>query len=209
VHAVVVAVVNVSEFRGGVDGVVHARTLLPLTCEYLLYNSSSVGRERLLYSVAQYARYELTAQRLLNRRFSRYRRPDAGIPPDMRLCNVGCGWPLCIVIGDTPVAKGTLVVVPIWHLHHDGRSFPDPESFCPERFLPGGAPIPRSAFIPFGAGPHFCLGQHFATIELTLIAAEIIQQYDLLLEEGFTLPEPVVDLALKPRTPLRVRFTRR
>jgi cytochrome P450 len=114
-----------------------------------------------------------------------------------------------IVIGDTPVAKGTLVVIPVWHLHHDASSFPDPERFCPERFLAGAAPIPRSAFMPFGAGPHFCLGQHFATIELALIAAEIIQQYDLLLEEGFTLPDPVVDLALKPRTPLRVRFTRR
>ena len=114
-----------------------------------------------------------------------------------------------VVIGNTPVAKGTLVVVPIWHLHHDGRWFPDPERFYPERFLPGGTPIPRSAFIPFGTGPHFCLGQHFATIELALIAAEIIQQYDLLLEEGFILPEPVVDLALKPSTPLRVHFTRR
>lgn len=114
-----------------------------------------------------------------------------------------------VVIGNTPVAKGTLVVVPIWHLHHDGRWFPDPERFYPERFLPGGTPIPRSAFIPFGTGPHFCLGQHFATIELALIAAEIIQQYDLLLEEGFILPEPVVDLALNPSTPLRVHFTRR
>jgi cytochrome P450 len=114
-----------------------------------------------------------------------------------------------VVIGDTPVAKGTLVVVPVWHLHHDGRSFPDPERFSPERFLPGGAPIPRGAFMPFGAGPHFCLGQHFATIELALIAAEIIQHYNLSLEDGLVLPEPVVDLALKPRTPLRVLFTRR
>jgi hypothetical protein len=39
-----------------------------------------------------------TPQRLLSRRFSRYRRSDAGIPPDMRLCNVGRGWPLCVAI---------------------------------------------------------------------------------------------------------------
>jgi cytochrome P450 len=40
-------------------------------------------------------------------------------------------------------------------------------------------------------------------------AAAIIWQYDLSLDEGATLPAPVVDLALKPKTIVRVRFTRR
>jgi cytochrome P450 len=114
-----------------------------------------------------------------------------------------------VVVDGTPVAKGTLVVIPIWHLHHDARSFVDPESFRPERFLPDATPIRRGAFMPFGAGPHFCLGQHFATVEMALIAAAIIWQYDLSLDEGATLPAPVVDLALKPKTVVRVRFTRR
>jgi hypothetical protein len=98
VHAKVIAVVNVGECRGTVVGVIHARTLPPVACGSLLYNSYSVGPERLLYSVAQYARYELTPQPLLNRRFSRYRRPDASIPPDMCLCNVSRGWPLRVAI---------------------------------------------------------------------------------------------------------------
>ena len=63
--------------------------------------------------------------------------------------------------------------------------------------------------MPFGAGPHFCLGQHFASIEMALIAATIIQQFDLSLEAGAVLPEAVVDLALKPKSILRVCFTRR
>lgn len=114
-----------------------------------------------------------------------------------------------VVIDATPVAKGSLVVVPIWHLHHDPRSFAAPNAFRPERFMPGAAPIPRSAYLPFGAGPHFCLGQHFATVEMALIAAHLVENFDLCLEEGAALPEPVVDIALKPRTPLRVRFARR
>ncbi len=114
-----------------------------------------------------------------------------------------------VVIGETPVSKGTLVVVPIWNLHHDARSFADPEAFHPERFMPDAPPIPRSAYMPFGAGPHFCLGQHFASIEMALIAAHLVQNFDLALEEGARLPEPFVDVALKPKTPLRVRFTRR
>lgn len=114
-----------------------------------------------------------------------------------------------VVIGDTPVSSGTLVVVPIWHLHHDRRSFAEPDAFRPERFMPGAPDIPRSAYLPFGAGPHFCLGQHFASIEMALIAAHIVQNFDLCLEAGAVLPEATVDIALKPKTALRVRFTRR
>ncbi len=114
-----------------------------------------------------------------------------------------------VVIDGTPVRKGTLAVVPIWHLHRDPRNFPEPERFLPERFLPDAPPIPRGAYLPFGAGPHFCLGQHFATVEMALVAAHLIEGFDLALAEADALPEPVVDLALKPKQPLRLRFTRR
>ena len=114
-----------------------------------------------------------------------------------------------VVIADTPVAKGTLVVVPIWNLHHDSRSFAEPDIYRPERFMPGAPAIPRGAYLPFGAGPHFCLGQTFAMVEMALIAAHIIENFDLSLEEGAALPKPIVDVALKPAKPLRVRFTRR
>ena len=114
-----------------------------------------------------------------------------------------------VVIDGTPIPKGTLAVVPIWHLHRDPRSFPEPERFLPERFLPGAPPAPRGAYLPFGAGPHFCLGQHFATVEMALVAAHVIERFDLALADGDALPEPVVDLALKPKQPLRLRFTRR
>lgn len=114
-----------------------------------------------------------------------------------------------VVIGETPVSKGTLVVVPIWNLHHDARSFAEPETFRPDRFMPDAPPIPRSAYMPFGAGSHFCLGQHFASMEMALIAAHLVQNFDLSLEDGAALPEPVVDVALKPKSTMRVRFTRR
>lgn len=114
-----------------------------------------------------------------------------------------------VQIGETTVPKGTLAAIPIWQLHHDPRSFPEPEAFRPERFLPGAAAIPRSAFLPFGAGPHFCLGQHFAYVEMALIAASLISQFDLTWPEGACMPEPIVDVALKPKTPMQIRFTRR
>lgn len=111
-------------------------------------------------------------------------------------------------IGDADIAKGSLVIIPIWSMHHDKRWFPEPDEFQPERFMPGAPTIPRSAFMPFGAGPHFCLGQQFAMVEMALIAAKLMHLYDVSLESGATLPEAVVDLVLKPKTRLHVRFAR-
>ena len=111
--------------------------------------------------------------------------------------------------GDVAIPKRTLVVVPIWQLHHDARSFPEPSQFRPERFMPGAPAYPRGAYMPFGAGPHVCLGQQFASIEMALIAARLITEFDFAFESGHSLPAPFVDLALKPKTRMRVQFTRR
>ncbi|MBD8879927.1 cytochrome P450 [Rhodanobacter sp. 7MK24] len=106
------------------------------------------------------------------------------------------------------IVKGVLVIVPIWNLHRDERWFPEPDAFRPERFLPGAPALPRNAFMPFGVGPHFCLGQQFAMVEMALIAARLIRRHDFSLDHGTDLPAPMVDLVLKPRERLQVRFTR-
>jgi cytochrome P450 len=106
------------------------------------------------------------------------------------------------------IGKGALVIIPIWNLHHDERWFPEPGAFRPERFLPGAPALPRSAFMPFGIGPHFCLGQQFATVEMALIAARLIRHHAFSLDHRAALPAPEVTLVLKPRERLNVRFTR-
>lgn len=113
-----------------------------------------------------------------------------------------------VEIDGQTIAKGALVMIPIWNLHHDARWFPEPDAFRPERFLPGAPPLPRSAFMPFGIGPHFCLGQQFATVEMALVAARLIRHHGFSLDHGTAMPAPVVDLVLKPRERLQVRFTR-
>lgn len=112
-------------------------------------------------------------------------------------------------VRDVDISKNTLLVVPIWQLHHDPRSFPEPMQYRPERFLPGAPSHPRGAFLPFGCGPHVCLGQQFAMIEMALIAARLVSDYDFAFPGHGGMPEACVDVVLKPKTRLMLQFTRR
>ena len=59
------------------------------------------------------------------------------------------------------------------------RVWAEPEAFQPERFLPDAPEIPRGAYMPFGQGPRVCLGQHFAMLEMSLVAAMLLQAFEL------------------------------
>lgn len=114
-----------------------------------------------------------------------------------------------VQIGEWRIPKGGAVHVPIWHIHHDARWFPEPEKFEPQRFMPGAPEIPRGAYIPFGTGPRVCIGQHFAMIEMTLIAAILLREFNFEFLPVKSLPKPRIEMLLKPEETLRVNFIRR
>lgn len=115
-----------------------------------------------------------------------------------------------ITVGGVRLPARTLVRVTPWLLHRDPRWWPDePLAFKPERFLPG-APheIPRGAYIPFGLGPRVCLGQHFAVLEMTLIAALMLQRFELS-PVGSEPPKPRMAVTLRPDGGLRLKLKAR
>lgn len=113
-----------------------------------------------------------------------------------------------ITLGGHAVPARTLVRFTSWVLHHDARFHAEPGAFRPERFLPDAPPPPRGAYVPFGAGPRVCLGQHFAVLETTLIAAMLLQRHRI---EPVTapLPEPRLNVTLRPTEPVRLVLSRR
>ncbi|MBI3349829.1 MAG: cytochrome P450 [Burkholderiales bacterium] len=119
-----------------------------------------------------------------------------------------------ITVGGVRLPARTLVRVTPWLLHRDPRWWPDePLAFKPERFLPASAgqvvhEIPRGAYIPFGLGPRVCLGQHFAVLEMTLIAALVLQRFELA-PAGAEAPRPRMAVTLRPEGGLRLRLSRR
>lgn len=104
-----------------------------------------------------------------------------------------------ITLGGVRLPARTLVRVTPWLLHRDPRCWPDaPLAFKPERFLPDAPDeIPRGAYIPFGLGPRVCLGQHFAVLEMTLIAALVLQRFELS-PVGNEAPKPRMAVTLRP-----------
>jgi cytochrome P450 len=74
-----------------------------------------------------------------------------------------------------------------YSVHRDQAYYTQPEEFIPERWAGGELErnLPKGAYIPFSAGPHQCLGNHFALAEIKLLLASIVQSYKLR-----TVPQP-------------------
>ncbi len=113
--------------------------------------------------------------------------------------------PLTLAGYELPVPTNLLTSP--WVLHHNARLWPDPERFDPERFRPEHeAARHRYAYLPFGAGPRTCLGNHFAYMEAQLALAVLLRRYSFELL-GDDEPEP--GATLRPRHGVRVRVRRR
>ncbi len=107
-----------------------------------------------------------------------------------------------IALGGWTVPKRTMFMIPVFLMHQDPRWFPQPQAFRPERFAPDAPGIPRGAFMPFGTGPRVCLGQHLALMEMTVVAAMLLQRFVLSVPAGQAAPQAVLNISLRPATPL-------
>jgi cytochrome P450 len=96
-------------------------------------------------------------------------------------------------LGGVRIPAGTEVTISPHTLHFDPRSFPDPDRFDPDRWLPERVgDVPRGAFIPFGAGTRQCVGNTFAMTEMAVTVATVAARWRLV---------PV------PDRPVRVKYT--
>jgi cytochrome P450 len=98
------------------------------------------------------------------------------------------------------VEAGTMLAVGIYALHRDPALWDDPLAFDPDRFSPENCKgRDRWQFIPFGAGPRSCIGDHFAMLEATLALATIVGRAEILsLDEDFPLATPFTMVAAAP-----------
>ena len=64
------------------------------------------------------------------------------------------------------VKKGSMVVPCCYPALHDPEVYPQPDSFDPDRWITGDAEKASKNWLVFGTGPHYCLGQTYATMNL-------------------------------------------
>jgi cytochrome P450 len=78
------------------------------------------------------------------------------------------------------IEAGSMMAVGIYALHRDPALWERPLAFDPDRFSAqnsGGRD--RWQYLPFGAGPRSCIGDHFAMLEATLALATIIRSAEI------------------------------
>jgi cytochrome P450 len=96
------------------------------------------------------------------------------------------------------IGAGTPVVLSQWVIHRDGRWWPEPERFAPERWLEPDRARPREAYFPFGAGGRRCIGEAFAWAEGILVLATLARRWRVEPAPGHAAaPDPL--LTLRPR----------
>ena len=84
------------------------------------------------------------------------------------------------VVCGARVRAGTNLLISPLVLQHDPGVFDDPERFRPERWLEVTAPaVPRGAYLPFGAGPHTCIGEPLARSVMTTTLAAVVRRLRL------------------------------
>lgn len=103
------------------------------------------------------------------------------------------------------LSAGTVIFVSMHHVHHNPDLYAWPESFQPSRFFkfkPG-----PFEYNPFGAGPRMCIGSAFATMEIKIVLAMLLQRFriaplpkqEIDFRVAITMaPKPGIQVALHP-----------
>ena len=98
------------------------------------------------------------------------------------------------VIDGYAIPAGSMVYISPYILHRHPDFWPNPEHFDPSRF-PAAARNP--AYLPFGSGPHACLGAAFAMLEAPLVVAAVRERCTITLRDGSKI-EPRAWITLRP-----------
>ncbi|HSQ39191.1 MAG TPA: cytochrome P450, partial [Anaerolineales bacterium] len=81
-----------------------------------------------------------------------------------------------------PLPKGTWIVMSPYVVHRIPEIFPDPYCFMPERWLTENHPAYE--FMPFSAGPRYCIGTSLAMMQLKIALSILLQRYSFTLKPG-------------------------
>jgi cytochrome P450 len=96
--------------------------------------------------------------------------------------------------------KDTVWIIYIRGMHRHPGYWNEPDHFLPDRWM--DANINKEAFMPFGAGPRLCIGEHFAMMEMQMILTEVINRWDYTLISEIVNERPLI--TLRPENEIKI-----
>lgn len=122
-----------------------------------------------------------------------------------------------LILSGYHIPAGTQLHFLVYHMGRDESVFEEPNAFKPERWLRGkerGSSKFNDAkevfsSIPFGFGTRMCLGRRIAELELHLLLARIVQQFEIQYPPDAEVVEPYFRGVTIPDKPVRVKFVDR
>ncbi|MDG4829918.1 cytochrome P450 [Solwaraspora sp. WMMD1047] len=109
-------------------------------------------------------------------------------------------------VGGYHVPAGADVLICAYTLHRHPAFWPEPDRFDPERFGTGRTERSRYAYIPFGAGPRFCVGNNLGMMEAVFVLAMVAREFRLAKVPGYpVVAEPMLSLRIRGGLPMTVR----
>ncbi|XP_059155796.1 probable cytochrome P450 12a5, mitochondrial [Physella acuta] len=126
------------------------------------------------------------------------------------LSGTGRVLPVDVVLGGYRVPAGTFII--LGNPRASKVYFDEPDNFIPERWLRSGPSHKQDstqtlAVLPFGHGPRNCIGQRFATQEMYLATAKVLQKLKIELEPESWNTEFVYRVFIDPKVPLKFKFS--
>ncbi|XP_048513690.1 cytochrome P450 6a2-like [Athalia rosae] len=132
--------------------------------------------------------------------------------PSLPTLNRECTKDIVLPVNGLRVTKGTSVIIPVFGLHRDPDTWPDPDKFDPERFSEESiAARHQYSYLAFGEGPRNCIGKRFGLVQTKIGLIGLLSKYrftpgpDLKIPMGinkgnFVLgPDDDITLRVEPR----------
>ena len=92
---------------------------------------------------------------------------------------------------------------------HDPEAYPNPDSFEPERWISGDADKQTKNWLVFGTGPHYCLGQTYAQLNLMAMIGKASMMMDWKHDITAESEKIKVFATIFPQDDCRLTFSRR
>ncbi|XP_030379985.1 probable cytochrome P450 6g2 [Scaptodrosophila lebanonensis] len=83
------------------------------------------------------------------------------------------------------IPSGMPIYIPVYALHMDAQYYSRPKLFLPDRFSTANRKLHRPyTYLPFGAGPHGCIGERFALLQAKIGLVHLLRNHMVLTTKG-------------------------